>query len=94
MLQKPQNEEKSLETHSTLQPPPGLSTVPAHTIRIADEKEKGVAVLLPRMPLGLRLISGKQLYESAAGVCRTLGRLAVHQGQLMLFSIPAIGNYH
>lgn len=41
------------------------------------------SILLPRMPLGLRLVSGKPLYTALAAVCRTLGRLAAEQGDTL-----------
>ena len=47
------------------------------------------AILLPRLPMGLQLVSGMPLYKAVAAVCRTLGRLACCQGPPQ----PAIDSY-
>lgn len=40
-------------------------------------------IVLPRMPMGLSLVSGQPLYAALSGICRTLGRLSVHQGKTL-----------
>ena len=56
--------------------------------QVTDVETPGGSVSLPRMPLGLRLVSGKPLYAALAGICRTLGRLAAYQGISLHASAP------
>ena len=58
--------------------------------QVTDAQNREGSILLPRMPLGLRLVSGKVLYAALAGICRTLGRLAAHQGIFLVRNSPSL----
>ena len=57
-------------------------------------KQSMASTLLPRMPMGLALMTAERTYEAVAGVARSLGRIAACAGTLLPASHMAQGRAH